>query len=542
MRVPSSSALLPSALLLAGFAFGQDGSVTLTGTVTGSNGLPLRKATVTLQMQRAAEPASGPASYVGTTDGGGAFAFDSIRAGTYTLSAEHVGYLRGFYGSKAGSAVRGTATPLNLVSGSGTTTVKIQLAEQATVSGKVVDADGDPVPRAQVRLLRSTWVQGKRRLAPDVFTQANDIGEFRLSGVATGRYFLTAEAQTPQLLNVKRVLRSGETESTPVLTWYPGITNEQSAVQLQISAGEDLRGMDIRMASATVVHVRGRVSGTIPARSRVSMYPSAATTLAAQILNAPPMKDGAFEFSNVTPGQWTVALLGNDGPAQVLGSRTITVGAGDVEEVTLTANPPPRLNGMIRMQGDENQPVQRARISLAPENLSLPGAPSGNSDEEGRFQLPGVGAGVYRLTVGGLAAGAFVKAATLNGLDVIERGLDISGNEPVLDLQITVSAAGASLNGTALEAEGKTASGAVVTLTPDPPNLERPERYQRATADQNGTFSFTGVVPGKYLITAWDELEAGEEFDPELLGRTKKHSVPFTAAEGEPRATIVVTY
>jgi len=65
------------------------------------------------------------------------------------------------------------------------------MLQAAVITGRVVDEDGDPLPNFEVGLLRK--LPGKSR-EPAVTRndRTNDLGEYRLFGLAPGRYFVSA--------------------------------------------------------------------------------------------------------------------------------------------------------------------------------------------------------------------------------------------------------------------------------------------------------------------------------------------------------------
>jgi hypothetical protein len=51
--------------------------------------------------------------------------------------------------------------------------------------------------------------------------------------------------------------------------------------------------------------------------------------------------------------------------------------------------------------------------------------------------------------------------------------------------------------------------------------------YRTATTDQARSFAFRGIPPGNYSLFAWDYLEAGAYFNPEVLRRYEKIAAPL---------------
>src|ERR1035441_3591003 len=66
----------------------------------------------------------------------------------------------------------------------------IRLTPEAVISGKLEDEDGFPVEGAQVELMGYREINGERRLVGVRWGRSNDLGEYRVGGVAAGRYYL----------------------------------------------------------------------------------------------------------------------------------------------------------------------------------------------------------------------------------------------------------------------------------------------------------------------------------------------------------------
>ena len=101
---------------------------------------PLKKATVTL----VAENQTDGGNYTATTDANGRFSIDQVRPGRYRMLLERTGYVevnerqRKFDGRT-----------LSVSSGEELKDLQLNMLMTATVLGRVVDEDGDPLPAAE---------------------------------------------------------------------------------------------------------------------------------------------------------------------------------------------------------------------------------------------------------------------------------------------------------------------------------------------------------------------------------------------------------
>jgi hypothetical protein len=86
-------------------------------------------------------------------------------------------------------------------------------------------------------------------------------------------------------------------------------------------------------------------------------------------------------------------------------------------------------------------------------------------------------------------------------------GFKITESEP-RTLEVLVSDKGATIEGTALNAEKKPFPNAEVIAVPSDPKLRKHvDLIQKTTADQEGHFKLRGVRPGEYIAMALESAE-----------------------------------
>jgi hypothetical protein len=146
------------------------------GTVVNSaSGAPLRKASVWLESQ----PGPGGTAHNLTTqsDASGRFHLDSVEPGLYAVGAKRDAFMdpQGRYGIPA---------PFRVAEEQQVEGVVVKLVPLGVLSGHVFDEDGDPIPRANVTLLRYFYETGRTQLgAASHMTRTNDLGEFEIINV-----------------------------------------------------------------------------------------------------------------------------------------------------------------------------------------------------------------------------------------------------------------------------------------------------------------------------------------------------------------------
>ena len=372
----------PLALLLcAPFAGAQSDANQKTGRVSGTvlslNGDMVRKATVRLQ-GTGGQPGQPPVSYSETTDNGGKFLFEDIAPGRYTLSAEKPGFVAARYGARSNTS---SGTQLNLTAGMEMKDLSIKMTPQGVIAGKVVDQDGDPVISVQVQAMRFAYSSGRKQLQAIGGTTTNDLGEYRLINLPPGGYLISASDPRAVRFAQDSDLRAGKVQEASITTFYPNAADVSSAVAVDVAAGGEMRGMDIRLLQAKVYTVRGKALDAPGVPAILSLTRKNDNTNLPSILNGGGSSqlrpDGTFEFRNILPGTYVLQVVqvisanGNQ-PANLTGRVEVNVGAANIDNLVLPLVPRPELTGIVTLEDGDIatlvKPAGLRRPSRLPES------------------------------------------------------------------------------------------------------------------------------------------------------------------------------
>jgi protocatechuate 3,4-dioxygenase beta subunit len=302
LAVPMSQAV-PATPPVSAAPAGMSGQIAGRVTVEGAN-TPLSGARVSLiPTSRPTGPMGPPAQAL--TDQDGRFVFNRVAPGSYRMSVQKTGF------APLNEPGRDPATQVNAGQ---TTEIALRLQVGAVISGKILDASGEPVSDLRVMAMHRIngnapgAAAGRLIPAPGGGQQTNDLGEFRIASLAPGEYYVAA---------MPRGLPFGGPAVTPtanattnVTTYYPGTLDQAAAQTVKVAAGETVNNIAFSMQSAPAFRVSGRVvdeNGAPVAGAMVMlMSDPRGNAFMGPMGNARTGDDGRFTFGEVPSGAYRV--------------------------------------------------------------------------------------------------------------------------------------------------------------------------------------------------------------------------------------------
>jgi protocatechuate 3,4-dioxygenase beta subunit len=487
----------------------------VSGTVVESkSGEAIRKALVLLR--RDPHPPTGT-----LTDASGKFTFRDLEPGLYLVAVEKDGWVV----ARASRALKTAVT-----AGQAAPALTVKLLRTAVISGRVTDADGDPMSGVSIQVTPET---SRKSGSPGSWgASTNDRGEYRAYNVAPGLYRICATYMAvPRQMDVQ--MQPAPLAAYPRVC-FPG--TPQGAV-LPVESGADLQGIDFQMIAAHAVKVTGRVisqAGQKPAFAMV-LLEAADGTRSSGSLSQTIVRDtdGKFELQGVLPGRYrlTVAGASLNGEARFGSSRTIDVGDTDLDDVEVVVGPPRKIEGKVVVpEGRKMPPLMIVLQSRDPGNYQ--GGGIAQVSPEGTFSFPEVGAGDYdvRLASTGPDDDLYVSAIRLGDSDALAEGVrsSVPGN-----LEIVLKANGGSLACSVTDENDDAVPGGRVVLTPDPPREGQLALMGQCSTEATGACEILGITPGDYHIYAFPAEVQVDPRDPNALKAFEKYGTAVKVAEGE---------
>ncbi len=500
-----------------------------------TSGEPLGKARIFLR-----KPESRSRPQVTKSGPDGKFLLADIEPGRYRLSVQRNRYAPQEYGQRTPNR---PGTTLTLQPGQDLGGVVFSLVRAGVIVGRIVDEDNEPMANVQIEAMAHRYFQGKRQLIPVGRASTDDLGEYRVFGLAAGRYWLRANYRSGSrgrgVVNVG-AQAGGSQNQEYIPTYYPGAYESDQAIPINVAPGSEILGIDIKMRPARTVRVSGTVFNLLTGRpvrqAMLMLMPRGGGRFTFSNRKQTFMRDaeGKFEIRGVTPGEYSLVARLFDPSERLGGRRSIAVGDRDLDDIRLVVRPGISLPGEIRVEGDAEVDFPELQVFLRPREFTMMGGGFGRVKPEGDFLVENMFQDVYEVTVSGAPENFYLKAARLGDEDVLEDGLDLTAAETVSGtLELLLSPNAGSVEGVVRNDEEQPFSGAQVVLAPQGRRRKMQHLFKAATSDQNGVFSLAGIAPGRYHIFAWEDVEQGAWQDDEFLRDYEKESEDLEIEEND---------
>ena len=188
-----------------------------------ATGSPIRRAAITLSTVD-----TRPLEALTFSEANGEFGFNTIPPGKYRLRVELSGFQRASFGAATSTRAPGTLT---LAPGDVRYGITFRLRPLGSISGVVLDPDGDPVTNVQLRLLKSAWDRLKPSYRYEGFASTDHLGRYRFHDVTPGQYLvMAAQTYTPALtIQPEAVAGQPPTQKMYAVQFYPDASRFASA-------------------------------------------------------------------------------------------------------------------------------------------------------------------------------------------------------------------------------------------------------------------------------------------------------------------------
>jgi protocatechuate 3,4-dioxygenase beta subunit len=455
--------------------------VTGTGIVSGvvvtadERQQPVRRVSVMLAAGQVVIPRTA------VTDDEGRFTFTAVAPGNYTLVAQKPSFVPAIYGARSPTDSQGV--PIAVADGQRVDGLRLPIMRGAVITGMVRLPGGQPAADLAMQVMRVQVIDGRRQLAMvSTPAQTNDLGAYRIFGLAPGDYVVQARAPLTSMSGnaVTRQVTSAEARwvdqrlsqmqdpvqaaaSMPVpppgptvtysAVYFPGTSVVADATVISVRAGEERGNVDFSLVLDPTAQVTGTVIGP-------DGEPSAGSIV--QLEAEGGGSGDVFSF--------VMNMMGGAGRTTTRSDGTFTLSGVTPGRYILTARGTPRRTG--------NAPATPAEPGMA-EAMALASAMAG-------------------MLGGGAENPATLWASetvAVSGQDVGPLGLSLRDGLTI-DGSIVVEGGGAPPDAAAFRiGVSKPASG-----DPTAAMLSRATGSSTGVPKEDGTFTVRGLMPGRYQV------------------------------------------
>jgi hypothetical protein len=459
----------------------------------------------------------------------------------------------------------------------GLSNVSIHLVRSAAISGTVRDQYGNPIAGIAVSALRWAYSgtpndRGVRRLRAiqGVTAAFSDTkGSYRVFNLPPGDYVMsvpgrevTSEVESQIATTAEDVRRAeqilagrpdpGPTGRAPASvvfaqTFHPGTPMVDRAVTVRVNAGDERSGVDIVIKPETTLTLTGMISD--PAGGTPSKAPSIWLRTADQSLGGRPLfgryaGNGNFDVPRVLPGSYVLFARANLGGQAASGSThwsraDVSVSSfGEPVALSLSWRPTVSVAGRLEFEGDAGGPLRSATgltVSFVEYGeTTLVDLPGGKSSADGTFVVSGVTPSRYRIAVAPPAGWILKSIRGAGETDLADAPLIVPEDGVASPLVVTFTMSTTALSGALQDATGRPAPAYTVIVFSQDRNYWTPHtrRVAAARPGTDGSFQFSGLPAGEYLLAAVTNVEENQWFNPEFLASLLPGALRVTIGEG----------
>jgi hypothetical protein len=531
---------------------------------------------------------------VATTDAEGVFTLTKVPSGSLTLMVEKATYLQALYPDRRRTL---RVSSLSVTDGQTVDNINIPLYRGGAITGRVVDAYGDPVENAMVQAVlapQNNRTGGSSRGIRST-QNTNDIGEFRIGRLEPGQYYLLALPQ-------RRGMMEDDGTSASARTWYPGVASIEQAQPITLERGSSMAGIDFQMLETTLTKVSGYVLNTKGGPAKGG-HVSVRTTGASKGMpqgwgGGGPDAGGSSVDQNgnfdllLQPGEYMIEAMapqgGEEGQRQGRmemdrGQVRLSVGTEPISGLAIPTGTGGTVSGRFVFKGagtgtSTSTPVP---TSFAGFNVNFTGPTGGMMGPEDcrNFNRPTVNAdgtfsadnmwGTCQIRGGGSAKGWTFEAVMHNGNNITNRVIEFGTGKSISGVEVVYTDRVGEINVTVTDDGGQQTQDYVTVAIPVEKEKWGDQRFVRTqvmSAQQaqqanamapgaagvritsntidSGPFgmgmpggnTLRNLLAGDYLVVALDDAAFEDLRDPDYLERLAQIATRVSLSPGESQA------
>lgn len=498
------------------------------------------------------------ASLKATTDSDGRYKLEDVPAGKYSLAP---------FAPTLVSSSLAAGSEVTVTDGSTTENVDFSLLPGGVITGKVTDNDGRPVigERIALKAMDDPTSSVPRSMAMmnavsggGRMYSTDDRGVYRIFGLRPGRYLVSTGSDIDMFSALFKFRPKRQQ------TFYPGVTDEAKAKQVQVTGGSEATGIDIQFNSDRGFAVSGRVSdasrNTPVAHAMIAYSKSRAVkdrsdddSIPDRVLNendwtgalpggfTTTNEQGEFRFESVVSGSYklevapTAALTGGSSEFYSDGINFEVKGA-NVDKLEVKVHRGASISGVVVVENADGQGGLESfgqvmlGASVVDAQTKSNSSGSGRVTPDGTFRIGGLKAGKATIATFSMnTPRAAILRIERNGVEV-HGGIDVQAEEQITGLRVVLVPANCVIRGHVTIQGGALPAGITLSARARPQKGDRRifADVSQEEVDTNGDFVIENLAPGTYEVEVFSDLPVRQG------GRNASAKQIVTAASGRP--------
>jgi protocatechuate 3,4-dioxygenase beta subunit len=441
------------------------------------------------------------------TDGEGRYRLSNVQPGRYQIMPFAPAYV------VQGMSEWPPGKPLTLNAGEEVADIDFRIERGGVITGRITDADGNPVIGESVSVAPVDDKQLQRRSFVDPRDiSTDDRGVYRIYGLQPGRYRVSvgqAEERGAVSYGRRRLYRR---------TFYPDATEEAQARVVEVTAGGESDDVDITVGRALKTY---RASGRFVSAETGEAVPNVpfgygAFDSGGRRINsfgggAPANALGEFQTEGLTPGRYAVFAYSEENLTWYSDPAPFEVTDADVKGLVVKLRRGASASGVVTIEGVSDRATAARLVGSVRlfgfieqrSNAMVPGFTRRVTvGADGSFSFVGLRPGKLRISAEGGVKGLTVSRVELNGASA-GGGIDITEGAQVAGVRIVMAYGNGVIRGQLTFTNGTLPAGGRVFAQARRVGAGNDDANGRSIeVDARGRFAIEGLAPGEYEVRA----------------------------------------
>jgi hypothetical protein len=392
--------------------------------------------------------------------------------------------------------------------------VSLKLIPAASIAGRVVDEQGEPIENAPVQMSSNIIVNGRRRWMLRNSVNTDEDGDYVMDNLQPGTYRLRLNMHIARpFAAASNAMRTKMPVEVYPAQYYPEAPDPSAAQSIVLAAGQTEHA-DFAVSAVPGFRVHGTVS-PMKMGTFIRVKDAGGEDIGLGVMA--DLQTGEWTLPALPSGTWTIIGNSSAQREQLTGEQPISVNGSDITNVRLQllpapsipvqiSNPPPGNppNVQLRLVSDAGWGQSEYQASYSPPDL-------GNGSGKARtLSFLNVRAGHYELRAQVFGTGC-LDSVRYAGVDVGREGLTVSSNGGTSPIEVTLRQDCATIQVTLNRPVGS--QSASVLLISDNPVFD--PRLVNIAGD--GPVNLPNLSPGNYRLYALDNVNDLEYGNPEAM-------------------------